>query len=121
MNKATLVLAVVIAVFCQLAVPADPTRDPLDKKITCPGGRDTFQRRIDFISKETGVSIVIDGASLQQHGITRNQNTVIDESMANTPAVLLIASLCRQIETKTATIVIRREDDGSVMITAKRP
>jgi len=79
--------------------------------------KDTFFNRMAFISQETGVKINFDVASLGKHGITKNQ--VLERLPPNQPAIDLVIGFCKAAETQPDVIVIRREDDGSLTITAK--
>ena len=120
MRTLLLSLALGIAASASAEMPSDVRPDPLEKKITLPVGKDTFQRRMEFIAKETGATITIDKTSLQTLGITRNQRTVVSAEMADTPAIALIVALCRQIENTANTVEMCRADDGSVTITARK-
>jgi hypothetical protein len=55
--------------------------------------RDTLEAALQQLSREVGVTIVIDGASLQAEGITKNQSFGID--MANRPAEQILAEILR--------------------------
>lgn len=98
------------------AIPSVPNPAPLSKIVAVPLPKDTFFKRMAFISSETGVIINIDRTALQKHGITQNQ---LVNGLPPNQAIELIIGFCRSVETKPDVIVIRREDDGSLTITAE--
>lgn len=115
--KKTILLLALLTSEAQATAPFRYRPDPLSKVITLPLPKDTFYRRIDSISKETGVKIAFDVQALAKQGITRNQ--LIDRLPPNQTAADLIVAICRSAENEPGIIVIRREDDGSLTITTK--
>jgi hypothetical protein len=118
MKHSLLLLALMMAGAAQAEVPI--VVDPLEKKITVPIPKDTFFNRMAVISKETGVAIVIDREALARHGITQNQ--LVGGLPPRQRGIDLVRSFCTGIDTfpdGVAAIVILRQDDGSVLITAK--
>ena len=117
MRKALLLLALTMAGEAQATVPFNPKPDPLCKVITVPLPKDTFAGRMAFISRATGVKINIDSDSLRKHGMTKNH--VINRLPPEQPAIDLIVGICKDFETVPGVLILRREEDGSLTITAK--
>jgi hypothetical protein len=61
--------------------PAKPKTlaEMLEQPYTLSFDRDSLERTLDLISKDTGIPIVILGGDLQLEGITKNQSFTLDE------------------------------------------
>jgi hypothetical protein len=112
------------------AMPASPTTpqtptmpqtlaDRLKQNYTLTFDRDSLERTIDQISKDTGIPFRIEGSDLQLEGITKNQSFGLDEK--DKPLFEILKTIMKKANPDGKLVYVFKNIDGqeTVLITTR--